>query len=67
MFVSNVAVTAIVSMTAPQASKIPTYHVEKYNNHQTDTNTYSTPDKVTEPLTRLFTNIMQQIRLLTPL
>ena len=59
--------TAILSSTAPQTSKIPTYHMEKNNNHQTDTNPDSIPDKVIEPLTRLFTNLIKQIRLLTPL
>ena len=39
----------------------------KYTNHNTDTITNSTPDKVIEPLTRLFTDLIEQLRLLTPL
>ena len=37
----------------------------KYTNH--NTNTSSTPDKVMEPLTRLFTYLIEQLMLLTPL
>ena len=39
----------------------------KYTNLKTDTNTNSTPDKVMEPLTRLFTDLIEHLRLLTPL
>ena len=38
---------------------------DKYTDHRTDTN--STTDKVMEPLTRLFTDLVQQLKLLTPL
>ena len=36
----------------------------KYTDHRTDTN--STTDKVMEPLTRLFTDLVEQLKLLTP-
>ena len=39
----------------------------KYTNQRTDTNTNSAPDKAMEPLTRLFTDLVEQLRLLTPL
>ena len=47
-----------------QDTKVPQ---RKYTNHKTNTNTNSMPDKVMEPLTRLFTNFIEQLRLLTPL
>ena len=46
-----------------QDTKVPQ---GKYTNHKTDTNTNIAPDKVMEPLTRLFTYLIQQLRLLTP-
>ena len=39
----------------------------KYTDQKTDANTNSTPDKVMEPLTRLFTDLIEQLRLLTSL
>ena len=38
----------------------------KYTNQKTNTNTSSTPDKVMGPLTRLSTDLIEQLRLLTP-
>ena len=46
-----------------QDTKVPQ---GKYTNQKTDTNTNSAPDKVMEPLTRLFMDLIEQLRLLTP-
>ena len=39
----------------------------KYTDHRMDNNSSSTTDKVMKPLTRLFADIMDQLKLLTPL
>ena len=38
----------------------------KYTDHRTDNNSNSRTDKVMEPLTRLFTDLVEQLKLLTP-
>ena len=38
----------------------------KYTDHRTDGNRNSTTDQVMEPLTRLFTDLVEQLKLLTP-
>ena len=38
----------------------------KYMDQRHDSKSYSTTDKVMEPLTRLFTDLVAQIKLLTP-
>ena len=40
--------------------------VDKYMDHRTDSNTKSTTDKVMEPLNRLFRDLVEHLRLLTP-
>ena len=46
-----------------QDTKVPQ---EKYTDQKTNTNTTSASDKVMEPLTRLFTDLIEQLRLLSP-
>ena len=39
---------------------------KKSSNYQNDTNHISTPDKATEPLTKLFNNLLEQLKQLIP-
>ena len=51
-------------LLSKQDTKVPQ---GKYTDQKTNTNTNSAPDKVMEPLTRLFSNLIEQLRLLTPI
>ena len=62
---SSVAVKVTLSRTAPWSQQDNMALKSKYTKHRTDNNSNSGTDKVMEPLTRLFADLVGQSKLLT--